>query len=229
VIPPAPADGVQGYVTRFIEEILPVVDDEDLAEFCDVHCDARGLTLAQARAVLEAAGAMGLTPKVHADVDADAGGARLAAEVDAISADHLSAASGAGLAAMVDAGTIAVLLPATAGAARLPSSRPRRMIEMGLAVALGTDYGAAGAPTWSMLDVAVLACRRLEMLPAEALAATTINAAWAIGMAEEIGSLEPGKAADIITLNVGDHHTLASASAVPQVRLVIKRGRLVSG
>ncbi len=103
------------------------------------------------------------------------------------------------------------------------------MIEMDVPVALATDYNPGSSPTWSMPAVISLACLGMKMLPAEAITAATINAAWAIGMAEEIGSLEPGKAADLIILDVGDHREIAMPMGAPLVRQVIKRGRVVTG
>ncbi len=228
-VPPEHASDPDGYVALVIREILPAVADEDLAEYCDVFCDVGAFTLAQGRVVLEAGAELGLVPKIHADEFSDLGGARLAAEVGAISADHLLRASRDGLAAMGEAGTIAVLLPGTAHFLGLPYADARRMIEMGVPVALATDYNPGSSPTWSMPAVISLACLGMKMLPAQAITAATINAAWAIGMAEEIGSLEPGKAADLVILDVGDHREIAMPMGAPLVRQVIKRGRVVTG
>ena len=228
-VPPEWAHDPDGYVDLATREILPAVADEDLAEFCDVFCDVGAFTLAQARAVLEAGSELGLTPKIHADEFSDTGGARLAAEVGAISADHLLRASENGLVAMAASGTIAVLLPGTAHFLNLPYADARRMIEMSLPVALASDYNPGSSPTWSMPAVISLACLGMKMLPSEAITAATINAAWAIGMAEEIGSLEPGKAADLVILDVADHREIAMAFGAPLVRQVVKRGRVVAG
>lgn len=223
------ASDPDGYVALVTREILPAVADEDLAEYCDVFCDVGAFTLAQGRAVLEAGAELGLIPKIHADEFSDLGGAGLAAEVGAISADHLLRASRDGLAAMSRAGTLAVLLPGTAHFLGLPYADARRMIEMGVPVALASDYNPGSSPTWSMPAVISLACLGMKMLPAQAITAATINASWAIGMAEEIGSLEPGKAADLVILDVGDHREIAMSMGAPLVRQVIKRGRVVIG
>ncbi len=223
------ASDPDGYVALVTREILPAVADEDLAEYCDVFCDVGAFTLAQGRAVLEAGAELGLIPKIHADEFSDLGGAGLAAEVGAISADHLMRASRDGLAAMSRAGTLAVLLPGTAHFLGLPYADARRMIEMGVPVALASDYNPGSSPTWSMPAVISLACLGMKMLPAQAITAATINASWAIGMAEEIGSLEPGKAADLVILDVGDHREIAMSMGAPLVRQVIKRGRVVTG
>ncbi len=228
-VPPEFAGDPDGYVDLTVREILPAVADEDLAEFCDAFCDVGAFTLEQGRAVLEAGTDLGLIPKLHADEFSDLGGARLAADLEAISADHLLHASEAGLAAMARAGTVAVLLPGTAYFLGLPYAAARRMIEMGVAVALATDYNPGSSPTWSMPAVVSLACVGMKMLPAEAIAAATINAAWAIGTAEEVGSLEVGKAADAVVFDAADHREIAMSLGALLPCQVVKRGRLVVG
>lgn len=226
-VPPEFAGDPDRYVTAVTEEILPAVAEEDLAEFCDAFCDVGAFTIPQGRKVLEAGAALGLIPKLHADEFADLGGAHLAAEVGAISADHLLRASDAGLAALAAAGTVAVLLPGTALYLGLAYANARRMIDLGVPVALATDFNPGTSPTWSMPAVIALACVGMRMLPAEAITAATINAAWAIGMAEEVGSLEPGKAADMVICHGDDYREIAMAFGAPLVRQVIKRGRIV--
>lgn len=228
-VPPEFAGDPDGYIDTVIRDILPAVVDEDLAEFCDAFCDVGAFTIEQGRAVLEAGSELGLVPKLHADEFADTGGARLAAEVGAISADHLLHASDTGLAAMAAAGTIAVLLPGTAYFLGLPFAQARRMVELGVPVALASDYNPGSSPMWSMPAVISLACVGMRLVPAEAIAAATINAAWAIGMAEEVGSLEPGKAADLVVFDVADHREIAMTLGGSIVRQVIKRGRIVAG
>jgi imidazolonepropionase len=228
-VPPEHAGDPDGYVAAIVREILPAVADEDLAEFCDAFCDVGAFGIEQGRAVLEAGSELGLVPKLHADEFADTGGARLAAEVGAISADHLLHASDDGLRAMAEAGVVAVLLPGTAFYLGLPYAAARRMIDHGLAVALGTDYNPGSSPMWSMPAAIALACAGMRLLPAEAITAATINAAWAIGLQEEIGSLEPGKAADLVVLDAADHREIAMGLGGALVRRVVKRGRLVIG
>ena len=226
-VPPEFAGDPDGYVTLVTQEILPAVAEEDLAEFCDAFCDVGAFTLPQGRRVLEAGAELGLIPKLHADEFSDLGGARLAAELGAVSADHLLRASEAGLAALAEAGTVAVLLPGTAFYLNLPYANARRMIEMGVPVALATDYNPGSSPTWSMPAIISLACIAMKMTPAEGIAAATINAAWAIGMAEEVGSLEPGKAADMTVFDAPDYREIAMPFGSSLVRHVIKRGRVV--
>lgn len=227
VVPPEFAGDPDGYVARVVEEMLPAVAEEDLAEFCDVFCEAGAFTVEQSRAVLEAGAELGLSPKIHADELSDLGGALLAAEVGATSADHLEYAAEPGLRAMAEAGTVAVLLPTTALFLGLPYARARRMVDLGVAVALATDFNPGTSPTYAMPMAVALACVGMRLRPGEAIAAATINAAHAIGMAEEVGSLEPGKAADLLILDVADFRELAVAFGTNPVAAVVKRGRLV--
>lgn len=226
VVPPEFAGDPDRYVTCVIEEMLPAVVEEDLAEFCDVFCDAGAFTPEQARAVLEAGAELGLSPKIHADELSDAGGALLAAEVGAVSADHLEYASDEGLQAMADAGTIAVLLPCTALFLGLPYARARRMVELGVPVALATDFNPGTSPTYAMPMAIALGCLGMRLLPSEAITAATINAAHAVGMAEEIGSLEPGKAADLVILETRDFREIVTAFGTNPIGAVVKRGRV---
>ena len=227
VVPPEFAGDPDRYVGRIVEEMIPAVADEDLAEFCDVFCDEGAFTREQARTVLEAGAEVGLSPKIHADELSDGGGALLAAEVGAVSADHLEYASDEGLQAMAEAGTIAVLLPCTSLFLGLPYARARRMVELGVAVALATDFNPGTSPTYAMLMAVALASISMRLLPSEAIAAATINAAHAIGMAEEVGSLEPGKAADLVVLDATDFREVATAFGTNPVATVVKRGRVV--
>ena len=174
------------------------------------------------RAGLEA----GLDAKIHADELSDLGGARLAADLGAISADHLLYASDDGLRAMADTGTMAVLLPATALFLGLPYARARTMVDHGVPVALGTDFNPGTSPTYAMPMVVALACLGMKLTPAEAITAATINAAHAIGVAEEVGSLESGKAADVVVLDAQDYRSLPMHFGVNLVHAVIKRGEI---
>ncbi|HEV8339825.1 MAG TPA: imidazolonepropionase [bacterium] len=216
------------YVALIIDEMLPAVAEEDLADYCDVFCEDGAFTLDQSRAVLEAGAELGLTPKIHADEFSDRGGARLAAEVGAISADHLLHASPDGLRAMAEHGVIAVLLPGTAFFLGLPYAPARRMIDLGVPVALATDFNPGSSPTYSMQMAVALACLGMHLIPGEAIVAATLNAAWAVGMAEEVGSLEPGKVADLVILGASDHRALGMHFGVNLVDAVYKRGRLVA-
>jgi len=226
-IPPEYAQDPEAYLNVVTDEMLPAVVEEDLAEFCDVMCAAGVFTLEQARTVLEAGLNVGLDPKIHADQSSDLGGAALGADVEAISADHLVYSSDAGLRAMAEAGTIGVLLPGPASGRGVRYARARRMVDLGVPIALGSDYHPQTSPTYSIPMVVALACRALELTPAEAIVAATINAAHAVSAAEEVGSLELGKAADIVILDLPDYRQWPTPSDANPVATVIKRGRIV--
>jgi imidazolonepropionase len=226
-VPPEFAGDPAAYVQLIIDEMLPAVIDEDLAEFCDVFCEAGAFTPGQAREVLVAGREAGLDAKIHADELSDLGGAALAAEVEAISADHLLMASDDGLRAMADAGTMAVLLPGTALFLGLSYAPARRMLDAGVPVAVGTDFNPGTSPTYSMPMAIALACIGMKLTPAQAIVAATINAAHALGVAEEVGSLEPGKAADLVIAGVADYRDLPMHFGVNPVQTVVKRGRVV--
>jgi len=217
----------EDYVKIVVEEMIPKVAEKGLAEFCDVFCERGVFTLEQSRRILEAGKNHGLKPKIHADEMNAFGGAELAANVGAVSAEHLLHSSDAGLKAMAEKGVIAVLLPAAA--LSLMGGRyadARKMIDYGVPVALGTDFNPSCWIENQQLVVA-FACFFMRMTPAEAITAATINAAHAIGKAHEVGSLEVGKKADVIVLNVPNHVFLGYRFGVNLVDKVIKNGRLV--
>ncbi len=226
-------DGTETYVRAVIEEQLPGVAAQGRARSCDVFCEEGVFTADQSRRILVAGEALGLVPRLHADELAPSGGAELAAELGAASADHLTAPSKAGvdaLAAAAKAGrpVVATLLPATTWF--LMSSRyapARRLIDRGVPVALGTDFNPGTSPTASLPLVMTVACLALRLTPAEALAAVTINAAHALRLGDEIGSLEAGKAADLVVWRVPSVDQIPYWPAADLVRTVVKRGRIV--
>jgi len=215
------------YVNIVSEEMIPAVAEKRLAEFCDVFCEKGVFTLEQSKRILLTGKSYGLTPKIHADEMSMCGGTELAAEVEAVSAEHLLFASDEGIKAMANKGVIAVLLPAASFS--LMSGRhadARKMIESGVPVALGTDFNPS---CWveNMQLVVAFACYFLRLTPAEAITAATINAAHAIKRAHEVGSLEVGKKADVVVLDVPNHKFLGYRFGVNLVDKVIKNGRLV--
>lgn len=227
-IPPEFQGRTDDYVELLISESLPAVASAGLAEFCDVWVDPGYFSRDQARRLLSRAGALGLRAKVHADDLGDAGGAALSAEVRAVSADHLLWSSDAGLDAMARAGTIGVLIPATSLSSRTPFADGRRLVSAGVAVALATDFNPN---CWceSMQFAIALACHKSNLLPAEAITAATINAAFAVGRETEAGSLEPGKLADLVVLDAPTHRGLAYRLGGNLARAVVKRGRIRQG
>jgi imidazolonepropionase len=202
-IPPEYRSDRAGYVRMVCEEMIPQVAAEKLATFCDVFVETGAFTTDEARTIFAAAKAHGLRSQLHADQLADGGGAALAAEVGAISADHLEYANDDGLKAMAATGVVAVALPLASLYLRQPSLDARRCLAAGLTVAVATDFNPGSAPCYDLPLCLTLACTMNRLTPAEALRAATINAARAIGVENEVGSLEPGKRADFVLLDAG--------------------------
>ncbi|MEI4832544.1 imidazolonepropionase [Bacillus sp. FJAT-53711] len=223
-VPPEFKEKEDEFVDYLIDEMLPVVAKEQLAEFNDVFCEKGVFTPEQSDRILEAGKRFGFTPKIHADEIAPYGGAELAAKAGAISAEHLLKASDEGIRAMAKAGTIACLLPATALYLREEAAAGRKMIDAGVAVAISTDCNPGSSPTTSMPLVMNLACILMRLTPAEALTAATYNAACAINRQEKVGSLEVGKQADIVLWNVKNYQELQYLFGVNHVKSVWKKG-----
>ena len=215
-----------GYVNLIIEEMLPRVTEKALAEFCDVFCERNVFSLEQSRKILSAAKGYGLKSKVHADEMSMLGGAGLAADIEAISAEHLLFSSEENLKAMAAKNVVAVLLPAAALSLMMGKyADARLMIECGVPVALGTDFNP-NCLTESMQLVIALGCYIMRLTPGEAVTAATINAAHAIGKANEVGSLEVGKKADAVILNAPNHKFLGYHFGTNLVDKVVKNGRI---
>lgn len=217
-------DNPDRFVDIVVEEMIPAVAESGLAEFNDVFCEKDVFTPEQSRVILEAGKRYGLQPKIHADEIEPYGGAELAAEVGAISADHLLKASDTGIKKMADANVIGVLLPGTAFFLMAEYAPARKMIDSGLPIALSTDSNPGSSPTLSLQIIMNLACLKMGMTPEEVITATTINAAHAINRAKEIGSLEPGKKADIVIFNVPNYLFLSYQYGMNHVDTVIKDG-----
>jgi imidazolonepropionase len=225
-IPPEFKDHPDGYVDHVIDDMLPRVADEELADFCDVFCEEGYFDVDQSLKILNEGKTYGLIPKLHADELSDLGGAKLAAQVGAISADHLEKSSDDGIGQMADNNVIGVLLPGTSFSTNIGYVDARRMIDMGLPVALATDFNP-NCWTKSMQFMISLACYKMKMFPSEAIVASTINAAHAIGRAHEIGSLEPGKQGDAVVLDLENHEQIPYRFASNHVETVIKMGEVV--
>ena len=227
-IPPEFASDAEGYVDTLVDTLIPTVADQGLARYCDVFVESGFFNPEQGRRILLAGQEAGLPSKVHADELTASGGAELAAEVQAVSADHLLFAGASGLTALAESGTLAVVLPGTSFSLfELPYVDARRMIETGVPVALGTDL-SPNAWIESMLFVISLACYRLRMRPEEAVSAATWNAAWAVGQAAEVGSVEPGKRGDLVILEARDVPEIPYGIARNLTHTVIKDGAVVS-
>ncbi|RLF27545.1 MAG: imidazolonepropionase [Thermoplasmata archaeon] len=214
------------YVNIVVEEMLPKT--QGMAHFCDVFCEQGVFTTKQSKIILEAGKKIGLTPKIHADEITDNGGASLAAKIGAISADHLLMSSINGLKQMAYAGVIGVLLPATPFSLMQEKYAPaRKMIEIGVPVALATDLNP-NCWTENMQFITQLACLKMRMTPAEAITAATFNAACSIGMNNKVGSLEKEKQADIIILDCPNHKHLPYHLGINLVETVIKKGEIIN-
>ena len=226
-VPPEFAQAPGHYVDLLVNEMIPAVAEQGLARFCDVFCEKGVFDIDQSRRILEAARTWGLSSKIHADEVHDLGGAGLAAAVGAASADHLLAAGEGNLKAMADNGIVAVLLPATAYSLRKPFAAARKMIGLGVPVALATDCNPGSSYTESMPFVFGLAVLGMGLTVDEALTGATLNAAYAIGEASQAGSLDPGKNADFLLLAGESPAILAYHAGVSPVVKVFKQGRQV--
>jgi imidazolonepropionase len=213
------------YIRMILEEMLPKT--KGLARFCDVFCEKGVFTAPQTRKILQEAKQYGLVPKIHADEIVDTGGALLAAEVGAISADHLLRSSEAGLRAMAQRHVVGVLLPGTPFCLMMERFAPaRKIIDCCVPVALATDLNP-NCWTENMQMIIQLSCLKMQMTPAEAITAATFNAACAIGLQNTIGSLETGKQADLLILDCPNHQFLPYHFGVNLVETVIKKGHIL--
>jgi imidazolonepropionase len=216
------------YVDLVINEMLPRVASEKLADFCDVFCERGYFDVEQSRKILAAGKKLGLKLRIHADQLTDSGGAKLAGELNATTADHLEKTEEEGITAMRSAGVQPVLLPGSVyalGSKDYP--RAREMIDAGLAVVIATDFNPGSSPTTSMPMILSLACTHMKMSPAEAITTSTINAAYSLNRGDKIGSLEPGKLANFSIFDCEDYRELAYWFGFPQTHWVYVRGERV--
>jgi len=210
---------------QLVLSMLKRVKTEGLAEYCDVFVEEGAFSPSEARPILEQAKKQGLKLKLHAGEFNDIGGAELGAELGATSIDHLDYISERGMELMAETKTIGVLLPGVPF--HLMTSRyapARKLIEAGIPIALATDFNPGSCPTLSMQMIIALACRQLKMTPAEAINAATINAAYALDRGDRIGSIEVGKKADIIVLDIPHHQQLPYWFGINLVARVVKNG-----
>ncbi|PYK11569.1 MAG: imidazolonepropionase [Verrucomicrobia bacterium] len=217
---------VDEYVDLVINEMLPHVAKEKLAEFCDVFCERGYFDVVQSRKILAAAKKLGLKLRIHADQLTNSGGAKLAAELKATTADHLEKTDADGIVALKSGGVQPVLLPGSVyalGSTHYPEAR--KMIEAGLALVIATDFNPGSSPTASMPIILSLACTQMKMSPAEAISASTINPAYSLGRGDQIGSLESGKVANFSIFDCEDYRELAYWFGTPQMHSVYVKGR----
>jgi imidazolonepropionase len=227
-IPPEMKDDRGRYVDLVVEEMIPAVGDESLAEFCDVFCEKGVFTADESRRILLKGADHGLKPMIHADEFADSGAAGVAAEVGALGAAHLAFASEAGLRAMSAAGTVAIVLPGVSiGVGKCDFADARRMIELGVDVAVGTDFNPGSSMVDSLLIVSSLACSFMKLTPAEAILGITRHAARAIDRGGIVGSLAPGMQADLVLFEAPDFRYVPYHFGGDIVHTVIKNGNTV--
>jgi imidazolonepropionase len=216
------------YVRLVIEEMLPAVEKQGIARFCDVFCENFVFNAAESTRILEAGKQHGLVPTVHADEIESSGGAEVAAKVGAASASHLLQPSDAGLAAMAQAGVVAVLLPGTCFFLREAHKSPvAKMRELGIVMAIATDFNPGSCPMLAQPIAAQFGCIHYGMTIEEALRGVTVNAARALRLDSEVGTLEPGKAADIVVTDVPDYRHIVYRLGHNPVFMTIRDGRVV--
>ncbi len=221
-------DGRKRYIKLLVEQLLPEVANERLAEFCDVFCDRGAFTREEAKRVLREGQLHGLVPRVHAEQLSHTGATRLAVELEAASCDHLEQVNAGDIRALAKSRTAATLLPGCDFHLGLKQYAPaRKLIEAGAIVALATDYNPGTSPTVSMPMILSLACTQLRMTPAEAIAAATINGAYALRREKHIGSLEAGKQADLAVFEVEDYREIPYYFGMNRCWMTMKRGEII--
>lgn len=216
------------YLHLLIDELIPEVAREGLAEFCDVFCEEKAFSLEESRKILEAGKRYGLKPKIHADQLTPGGGAELAAEIGAFSADHLEYISPQGILLLAEKGVVAGLLPGCSFFLTMKRFPPaREMIEKGVRVALATDFNPGSSMTESLPLIMTMGCLLYRMTPSEVIRAVTLNAAKSIDREEKIGTLDPGKQADMVILDIPNYKYLPYHFGVNHTQYVIKKGEIV--
>nr|MBN2277453.1 imidazolonepropionase [candidate division Zixibacteria bacterium] len=218
------------YIALLIDEMIPKVAEAQLAEFCDIFCEEGVFSVEESRRIMSAAKNHGMKLKFHADELASSGGSELAAEMGAVSADHIVYISNAGIAAMAQSGTAAVLLPGTCFSLGSGHYAPaRKLIEAGVTVAMSTDCNPGSSFTESLPLMTTLAALHYKMTAAESISAITVNAACAVNRGGKIGQLIPGLPADIVVWDMNDYREMPYHYGVNLVKTVIKRGKIVIG
>ncbi len=221
-------DGAERYIALLLEQMLPEVVNEGLAEFCDVFCDRGAFTRAEARRILSEAKEHGLAPRIHAEQLSRTGATQLGVELEAASCDHLEQVNASDIQALAKSRTVATLLPGCDFYLGWKNYAPaRKLIEAGAIVALATDYNPGTSPTVSMPMVLSLACTQLRMTPAEAITAATINTAYALKREKSIGSLEKGKQADLAVFEVEDYREIPYYFGMQRCWMTMKSGEII--
>lgn len=223
------SNGAEHYVTLLVDNLIPEVAKEKLAEFCDVFCDRGAFSVQQAKKILEAGTRHGLIPRIHAEQLSRTGATQAAVKLGAASCDHLERVNAADIRALAKSHTVATLLPGCDFHLGLKQYAPARaLLDGGAIVALATDYNPGTSPTVSMPMILSLACTQLRMTPAEAISAATINAAYSLRRENRVGSLEVGKQADVAIFNVEDYREIPYYFGVNKCWMTIKKGQIIS-
>lgn len=223
-LPPEYADDRAGYVDLICADMIPAVSKTGLAEFCDVFCETGAFTVEECRRILQTAAAQGLRPKIHADELQSIGGAALAAELGAVSAEHLICTGHDDMALLAQSSVVGVLLPTTSFYLNKPYAKARDMLRAGMALAVATDFNPGSSPNSNLQLSMTTACLNYRLTPAEALTAVTLNAAAALDRAAEIGSLESGKKADLLVWDAPDLDYIFYRLGSNLVKTVVKNG-----
>jgi len=214
------------FVSLLVHEMIPEVARQGLAEFNDVFCEVGAFSREETERILRSGAQAGLKARIHADELTDTGGAALAADLGAVSADHLKKISDTGIARMADTGVFGVLLPGTSfGLPSLDFAPARRMLERGMRLAIATDFNPGSSTSESMPMMLAIACSHMRLSPAEAISMATVNAAFVLGREREVGSLEAGKRADFVILAGDDHREVVNHFGVNPVEKVFVGGR----
>jgi imidazolonepropionase len=222
--PPEFRENKAGYIDLIVNHMLPYIGSKKLTTFCDVFCEKGFFDLAESRSILLQGKQFGLQSKIHAEQLSALGGAELAAEVGAISADHLEHVTEEGIAALAAAGVVAVLLPGVSFFLNIPYAPARKLIDAGVPVAIATDFNPGTCMTYSMPLMMTMACTQMNMSPEEAITASTLNAAAAVGLSGERGSIEAGKKADLVVLHIPNYNYLPYHFGENHVEKVVKEG-----
>ncbi|MBA4312826.1 MAG: imidazolonepropionase [Chlorobiaceae bacterium] len=223
-IPPEFTGNKQEYIRLIVEKMIPYVGKKKLASFCDAFCEKGYFEPNDCRTIISEGMKVGLLPKLHADELTAGGGAELAAELGAVSVDHLEHISDIGIRALATTGVIAVLLPGVSLFLNHKYAPARKMIDQGVVVALATDFNPGSCMSYSMPMMMTLACTQMQMSPEEAIVSSTLNAAAALNLSHSLGSIEIGKKADIIVLDIPNYKFIPYHFGENHVWRVIKNG-----
>jgi imidazolonepropionase len=212
------------YVAEVTDRMIPYVGSKRLASFCDVFCEEGYFTAAESRAILTQGKSFNLAPKIHAEEFSVSGGAETAAAVRAVSADHLEHVDDVGIAALAGAGTVATLLPGVSFFLGQRYAPARKLIGAGVPVAIASDFNPGSCMGFNMQLMMTIACTQMGMSPEEAITAATLNGAAALGLSSSVGSIEPGKKADLCLMDAPGYLTVPYLFGVNHVRTVVKNG-----